>query len=358
MAREPNWSSREDAVVKRFAGALRRGEFRSLLATARACRRELERARRRWRGTASATSKRSFGAIQFRIRMVTREGYAELPFRRRQPDEVRVVRRYVRAYVAGRYPSMRVAAVACARELTRSARRPRPFYGVYWMLHSTAHAMGVPKLKDEWTPAENRVLNRYLRRLFEGRYRSSHEAARDCHRAMGGSRTYKAVRFAILTRATSSALPRWRGRFRSSEQRLVERYALKVHRGLLPDWLTAARQCSAGMQRLSQRLVGTGDIRPRCVTCHPLGSIHQSILRLAHKRALHGPRNPRWSATEEKIAAGWVRWYGRYRHVVRLKPMQQAAEGLQSELADKGFQRTIGACKARISIKTREMTTR
>jgi len=355
MAREPDWSGPELAVIKRVVGSLRRGEFRSILAAARACQSELRKVRARRRGAEPTVYTRSLEAIHFRIRMETRNIYAELPFRRRQPGEVRMVRRYVWAYLAGRYASLRAATVACAREFSRQARRPRPFYGVYWMMHSTAHAMGIPKLKSTWTPKEKRVLNRYLQWLFEGRYNNSHEAARDCCRALGGSRTYKAVRHAIATRTACSALPMWHGCLRSHEQRLVERHALMVHRGQLSDWLVAARQCKVAIDRANQRLARTAGLKPRCPPSRPLGSIHQAILRLAHERGLRGPRNLRWTATENKLAAAWIRWFDRYRLVHRLKPLLQASEGLENDLADRGFQRTVGACRARVGIGARRL---
>lgn len=258
------------------------------------------------------------------------------------------MRRYARAYLAGRYPSARRAASACARALAR-AHRPRPFYGVYWLLYTTAREMGLPTVEREWTVAEKRVMKRHMRLLFAGRYDYARDAAQACFRELGGSRTYKAVWFALRTEATRIGLPRFHSRLTRIEEQLVERYALKVHQGLLPHWRAAAEQCHAAILRRMARLAKTGPLKLRRPPSHTLDTIHVAILKVAHKRGLRGPRNPHWTAAEDKILAGWLKWYGRYRHVRRLTPLRQAAEGLQHDLAEKGFDRTVGACRNRIS---------
>jgi len=179
----------------------------------RGCWRELAKLRER-RRSGPALPVRSTRAVEQKLAEALR---ATGLGHHRQPGEMKVVHRYVRAYRAGRYPSMRAAAAACTRELSRTARRPRPFYGVYWLLHSTAHAMGVPKLKDEWSAAEKRVLNRHLRLLFQRRYEYARDAAQGCCRELGGSRSFKAVLFALRTEATRIGLPRFHSHVNRAE---------------------------------------------------------------------------------------------------------------------------------------------
>ncbi len=347
------WQPDELRVIERYVTALRDNRYAGLPEAVRECRRELTKLRQGRRRTGPKLLVRSTAAIHQKLDTAVRAAGLTLRFGRRRPDEVRIVSRYVRAYLAGRYPSMRAAAARCRRELARRSNQPRPFSGVYWMLCTTAQAMGLSRLTWPWTPAENRVLNRYLRRLFESRYQYPQEAARDCFRELGGSRSYKAVLYRLRTQAPRVGLPRYHSHLTTVEERFVERYALKVHHGILPHWLAAARQCLAAIQRRTARLARTGPLRLRRPPSHTLDTIHLAILKLAHRRGLRGPRNPHWTAVEDKMAANWVKWYDRYRTVRRLAPLKQAGEGLHGELAEKGFQRSVSACRARVSLKWR-----
>jgi thiamine kinase-like enzyme len=144
-------------------------------------------------------------------------------------------------------------------------------------------------------------------------------------------------------------LPRTRNFLTPVERRLLERFARKVDKGELPDWLTAARQCLAEIQRRyanPSRLPPGG---PRRLTSHSIHTIHTEILTLAHRLKLRGPRCVRWSDQEMKLLQEWLTWYSRYRRVQRLKPLRQASEGLQEDLEKLGSNRTYTACRAQLT---------
>ncbi|MFO7675131.1 MAG: hypothetical protein R6X12_02265 [bacterium] len=341
------WRPAELDVIRRWVAKFADNPSLDVPGAVRGCVRELGALRRSQRDGPRLPA-RSSRTVNARLSKALRAAGVGARFHRRRLQEMKAIRRYARAYLAGRYPSMREAARACRRELARTDPRPRPFYGIYWMLYTAAHELGLPKLKHEWTPAERRALNRHLRLLFEGRHKFSDDAAQACFRELGGSRTYKAVRFALRTEATRTGLPRSHSWLTKTEERLVERYAMMVHNGALPHWRAAAEQCLAAIGRRVARLARTGPLKLRRLPSHTLDTIHMAILNLAHQRGLRGPRNPHWTAAEQKLAAGWVKWYDRYRRVRRLAPLKQASEGLQAELADRGFHRSVAACSARV----------
>ena len=342
------WLSSELAVVNRFVEAVRKNRYETLLAASLDCRQELARLRANHKGPEPKPLARTIAGVHQRMGTAARKLNLTWSFHGWQAEERRVAKRFARAFLAGKYPSMMATARACWSELAHRSNRPRQFGGVYWTVLNEARSAGLGHLKEYWTPAEQRVLNRYLRLLFEGQYRYAADAARDCTEALGGSRSFKAVLFALRTRATQTKLPRFHSQLTEEEQRIVEAYALKVHEGKLPHWLAAAKRCREELQRRADRAGRNGELRLRRTQQHALLTIHMAILKIAHDRNLRGPRNPHWTEAEDRPVGRWVSWYDRYRLVRRLKPLKQAAESLTDELAEAGFQRTPGACKARL----------
>jgi hypothetical protein len=337
---------------KRLAGVFAPGN--SLAAVSQDCHRELTRLRTSRDCPHPKPVVRTRRGVYVRLGRAARKLRLTWPHHWWRPEERRVARRYARAYLAGRYPSLHVAARACQSELARGSNRPRQFHGIRWTLTNEARSMGMPRLTAAWSPAENRILNRYLRLLFERRGYCATEAARDCHRALGGSRSYNAVLVVLRTRAARVGLPRSHSYLTGEELRVAERYALKVHNGLLPSWWAAAQQCHTDLQSRTARAGRASKLGLRRATTHTFDTIRRAISRIAHSRNLHGPRKPHWSETEDRLVKGWVNWYDRYRHAQRLRPLKQAAEGLSEQLDEAEFHRTVSACKSRLILLWRQ----
>jgi hypothetical protein len=102
MAEEPNWSSREHAVVDRYARALGRGRYHDASDAAAACRQALERV---WQSHASLMP-RTLAQAQSRLRL---RGYTLGVHRANQKwsrDETRLLEPFVQAYLHGEFPSV------------------------------------------------------------------------------------------------------------------------------------------------------------------------------------------------------------------------------------------------------------
>jgi len=343
-----HWTAAENLIIERFIEDMRRKRYDSLLAAARECHRELKRLRASPDCPVPRPIARDVRTVYFRLIEATRDRNLTWPFHRWSDAEQRVARRFARACLAGRYASLRAAARVCQRKLARKSNRPRQFAGVYSHVYEEARRLGAPRLQPEWTPAQTRILTRYVGLLIDRRYRYAYEAARDCHKALDGAHSYGAVFDALKQKTTAAGIPRYHTHLTREDLRVAERYALMVHEGKLPHWTAAAMACRSELRRRLARTKRIGNLRLSHADTHPFGTIHAAILSIAHSRNLRGPRNPRWSEAEDRLAQSWVRWFDRYRLVLRLAPLKQAAEGLSEDLDKAGYQRKLNACRARV----------
>lgn len=356
MAKEPNWSSREHAAVDRYARALGRGRYHDASDAAAACRQALERV---WQSHASLRP-RTLAQAQSRLRLRGRMLGVHGANQKWSRDETRLLEPFVQAYLHGEFPSVRAAAQACYRALPLRIRRRRSAVTVYHRLFPLARARGLPRLTRATDRSEDETLDRYVRALHGGRYRYVRDAASAClaelnRRSGKGARprTLTWVELALHRRSAATGLPRIRNFLTPTERKLLERYARKVDRGELPDWLTAARQCLTAIQRYYARALRRRPDAPRRVTSHSIHTIHTEILELAHRLNLRGPRCVRWSVEEAKVLLSWLKWYRRYRRVVRLKPLKEASAGLREDLDKIGSSRTLAACRCRLLLYNR-----
>jgi len=357
MAKEPNWSPEELKVVERHVRGLGRGSHADALEAARACRDELKRI---WRSR-GPHARRPLNAVHLKVLgqasalglAWSKHAWAE--------EEIRLVEPYVQAYLHGDYSSIRAAAQACYGALPESIRARRASYSVYHLLFKLARQRGLRRFNRLPDEREDKVLDRYVRVLHEGRYKYVRLAAPDClaelerlrrrrpDAELVRPRTLSWVRLTLSKRSAALGLPRYRNFLTPVERTLLERFARKVDRGELPDWLTAARECLAEIQRRYARPSRIHPGGPRRLTSHSIHTIHTEILTLAHRLKLRGPRCIRWSAQEMKLLQGWLTWYSRYRRVQKLKPLRQASEGLQEDLEKLGSNRTYTACRSQLS---------
>jgi hypothetical protein len=252
------------------------------------------------------------------------------------------------------------AAQACYGELPARIRARRASYSIYHLVLKLARRRGLKRLKRLPDKHEAGVLDRYVRALHEGRYKYVPMAAPDClaeldrlHRKrpdadMVCPRSLSWVTGALYKRSEALGLPRYRNLLTPTERRLVERFARKVDRGELPNWLTAARGCLAEIRRRYAHPLQLRPGGPHRLTSHSIYTVHDSIRELAHRLKLRGPRCIRWSAPEMKLLKDWLRWYSRHRPVRRLQPLKQASEGLHEDLAEMGSNRATSACRGQL----------
>jgi hypothetical protein len=89
-------------------------------------------------------------------------------------------------------------------------------------------------------------------------------------------------------------------------------------------------------------------IRARRLAGRRFPSVHDKMIKVAHELGLRGPEHRFWTSKEERIHRGWLRWYDRFRTARGLGPLRAAADGLQEELEEQGFRRTVSACRGHI----------
>ena len=196
--------------------------------------------------------------------------------------------------------------------------------------------------------------------MHEGSYQTVDAAVPDClaelnrlHRKHPDARELRPrslqwVKDSLHKRSAALGLPRYRNPLTPIERMLLERFARKVDRGELPDYLTAARECLADIGR---RYAHPSRLRPggpRRLTSHSVHTIHNEMLELAHRLNLRGQRCVRWSAPERVLLDEWLMWYSRYQRVSRLRPLKQASVGLQEDLDKTGGRRTVNACRVQL----------
>jgi len=356
MAKEPNWSPEELKVVDHYVRKLGRGH-EDAMSISRACLAEMERTRRLRR----AGVRRTLVAVHSRLLMRAHSLGLAWTKHSWTDEEIRLVEPDVQAFLRGEYPSVRAARQACYATLPARIRRMRASYSIYQLMYKLARRHGLKQVKRPPDRHEGEILDRYVRALHEGRYRYVPTAAPDClaelqrlHRSrpdagMVQPGTLSWVTGKLYKRSEALGLPRFRNLLTPTERKLLERFARKVDRGELPDWLSAAKECLAEIRRRYAHPLRLRPGGPRRLTSHSLHTIHDDIRELSRKLNLRGPRCIRWSAEETKLLEGWLRWCSRYRHVKRLHPMRRASEGLQEDLAKLGSNRTVSACRNRLT---------
>ena len=345
-----------------YVRALARGEYPGAEAAATACRVELRRIHRR-------RSVAAVGTLTDHIRQEARPLKLAYAKARWNADDERVVRRYARGFVAGQYASALKAAALCRREVERHSLRDkrrgthrRPFYGYYWKLLAFARSMNLPYVHRAWTPAERRVLRKYVRRLFAGRFQFTRDAAAACALELAepgcqietpGSRPRsrrgtKNV-YHELTRMVSQArLPRYKGAWTRPELEVLERYARATERGDYRRWTDAAEAATKELRKLYVGGGKGGVHRATRLAGRRTSDAVQQMRVLARRLHLGGPHTQRWTPPEERILRKWVKLYHEGHQPGRRGPIRAVSEGLRDELRNAGFTRLLSACRYRL----------
>jgi len=172
------------------------------------------------------------------------------------PAESRVVDRFARAIVSGRYRNVARALPECQRELKRV--RPdlrRTDTAAAWRLLCRAYDFGLPRRKHFWTDPESRLLKRYALALMRGEYPKTMTAVceykRACERAGLGARHSDKVigaRIIFLARAMGGEpvpLP-----FGPEELRVVAGFSRALARNEYPYGKAAVADCLQALARV------------------------------------------------------------------------------------------------------------
>ena len=98
---------------------------------------------------------------------------------------VRIIDRFARALVSGRYPSIVAATRACRPALERAGQLGnRTDGGLRAKLRKQALGMNKAGFRPRWNAEELRVLDRFARAIIRGAYPTASAAAEPCRRAL------------------------------------------------------------------------------------------------------------------------------------------------------------------------------
>ena len=186
------------------------------------------------------------------------------------PAEDRVVDRFARAIVSGRYRNVKEALPECQRELKRT--RPdlrRADTAAAWRLLCRAYDLGLPRRKHLWTDEELRLLERHASALARGKCPDIATAARRYEAACGRAglairHPHDTIRTCISVRAHALGYDSSRANPPPGpeELRIIAGFSRALARGKYSCGQTAAPDClralsGAGLEwrRPERRLV-------------------------------------------------------------------------------------------------------
>lgn len=295
LARQSGWSGRgsrlspqEDRLFNRIVDALVQGRYGSMLEAAQACGAELEALGRR----GLTTRTRTLGTVKIRLLRRMKERGITARSVKWNTAEDRLVARYAKALVEGRYQTIRGAALALQALLDRAssaspAAHPRPRKLALCVLARKiarfARGVGVSRALTPWKPEEMQILDSYAQAVAEGRYALPAAAVQPCVDAF--NQYYRRV--------------------------------LEANKGL------------------------------RTVAGRSPTSIQRKLYRRANELGWHWyrPVPCRWSEAELGCVQNWLDWCRTQSRPRHRKTIAAAAAGLQQELASKGFDRNLSSCR-------------
>jgi hypothetical protein len=287
------WTPEENRLAGRYALRVVQGEIPNPSQAAHRLAAELERLRARYPRLPWLQTRRTWRSYFDQIWRKARElgrPYVVLPW---SPPERLVLQSYARRLVQGKLPSARQAAVGALREIERLHRRnPRARWAKVHrtvkttgqMITREAHTLRQVWLLAHWTPAEEKLLDRYARAFAEGRFRRVDDAGRRC-------------------------------------------------------WVELERRHRRRLQR-NPRLTPTPQPRSLDSTCRML---RRHVFRLIGRR-----RGKPWTTPEAKLALKWAARYPAYRNVRDGAALRRVLSGLQEDLRKHGFIRDAAMCRNRL----------
>jgi hypothetical protein len=264
------YTATESRIIDRFARAVVRHECRDATAAAHACRKVLARRKHSFPRTHVAIAARiweralEFGRKHVHVRFT--------------PEEWRVLRELAPEVSSGRYREVKDASRVFQARMARKRRASgggskvpvRTLPAIDRALRHVARGAGLAWGFRDWSPEEDRVVDRFIGRYSKGKFRSFRSAARACQDALRRldavrqrhpsrgrpyGRSFSAIKQHLRERAAKRGVPmhlfrRWRG----VEQDIAARYAGSYVPGARPDRMDLA--CA-----LQRELRGLGYLR-------------------------------------------------------------------------------------------------
>ena len=169
--------------------------------------------------------------------------------------EDRVLSRFARAIVRGRYPHVKQALPDCRRELahvTPGLRRTDD--AIAWKLLCRAYDFGLPRRMRFWTDQERRLLERHASALACGECPKSSAAVREIKRAferagLGVRHPDSAIRDLVNVRSRALGRPRYSVAFSPGEDRVIDRFSRALARNEYPHGTAAVADCRRALAR-------------------------------------------------------------------------------------------------------------
>lgn len=279
---------------------------------------------------------------------------------------MRIVDRYARRVVSGRYPHAKAAVPKCRAELGRF--RDRTPEAVHRALLLRARELGRPRILVRWTAAERNLLDRFARAVADGRAKTAREAGRQCresisrlHRRWPGryadvpDRSVHTIQHEIWPRVAKLRLRWFNSHWLKQELELVDRYARLAIEHRYPDTRAAARACCRAISRLhvSRDRRRTG--RSQRVEVRTLAAVYDQIFTRTRELAPYRLPHRRWIAAEIRVARRWARKYDRHLRGRLRMNRETMTQLMQAELDRKGYYRTVPACAHEIFRRYRMM---
>ncbi|MFO7649875.1 MAG: hypothetical protein R6X13_00840 [bacterium] len=283
-------------------------------------------------------------------------------------EEKRLVELHARRLVGERRISGLNVARDCYAEILRlHARRPghRPspltFSSVYTYIKRTATRLGSAPVGMDWSPAEDRIVERFARAFVEGRTDGMADAQQACaaalrqHASRPGRKTLQArssnaVRGRIQKYVSAFGLPAVGRLYTAAESRIAERYVRDVIAGRYRIVESASRELYSRLMVLYRRQAAR-----RGAVIRPAGRSFEAVdgwLRVLLRRTGWRRRNARrWQPVERRIAAKWLARWRRFSTAVRPWSIEDTARELRDDLASRGFFRTQESCSGELLLQ-------
>jgi len=354
------WTSQEKSVLRRHARAIVAHRYPGVAKAAVDCCAELESLRRR---DPSLSALRSADGIRKTLGEMARAAGWSLTGSRLTAEENRLLDRYVTAIERGRQPGIRAAARACLEDFERlRAGRPCMFPKKLATLQAYIWRRWRDRnqpLVSQWSDDEDAVVDRYVKAVVAGRYENASQAAANCQseiavRSPGSKRrTQRAIATRICQKAARLGRPRPYIDWTAEEEAIVTRFAQDLVAGRFGCVAEAVGPCRLALHSRGIRLGGRKGLSPGTVAWRSAPAVRGRLHIRARELGRRWPSNRRWSAEERLLLNQWVKWYAKYRGVHRLRPLTEAAIGLQDDLAKMGSVRTLGTCKGRLGEERR-----
>jgi hypothetical protein len=332
-------SPAEQRIVEHHYRKLTAGEYETVHACVLACLSEFKRLRSESRSGRPAPMPK-YDALYRRVWLMAKPTRFHAGRTLWSAKERRVLYRFVRAYLAGRYPTISDAASACAQEFGRLRRlhpeqgwaiAPRTVKGLATKIRKSAILAGHKPTRVRWTRQEERTCDRYARALARHRYIDLRLAANDCRRELL-RRSREAVLDRLGRRAREFGWSQADVLWLPFERRIMD---ASVRRFLSSRELTVnevARDCHARLCRLA------GPVSPRSARGHR--RTFSTILTYLNRRvsASGRTRSARWLPEENAVVEDYARRIagGEYtNHAVAVRECSRALCRCQAALKRK-----------------------